>query len=115
MRSEFLDISQTLIWSSSLVLQSGQDDRHRIALAYQEAEELVDRIPLDNGSARPRIIACFERFDTYQAANDIACVGWMLMSIQQRVNEQNLYDWHQLHDVVTKVLKLLPRPEPTVH
>ncbi|WP_237681804.1 hypothetical protein [Agrobacterium vitis] len=86
MRSEFLDISQTLIWSSSLVLQSGQDDRHRIALAYQEAQELVDRIPLNNEDARSRIVACFEKFDVFQAENDIACVGWMLMSIQQRVN-----------------------------
>jgi hypothetical protein len=115
MRSEFLDISETLIWASCLVLQSGPKDRHRIALAYQEAQEMVDRMPLDNENARSRIIACFEKFDICQVENDIACVGWMLMSIQQRVSEQNLYDWRELNDVIQKVVKLLPRPEPTVH
>jgi hypothetical protein len=115
MRSEFLDISETLIWASSLVLHSSPKDRHRIALAYHEAQELVDHIPLDNENARSRIIACFEKFDIVQAENDIACVGWMLMSIQQRVSERNLYDWQELHDVIQKVVKLLPRPEHTVH
>ncbi|ACM35482.1 MULTISPECIES: hypothetical protein [Rhizobium/Agrobacterium group] len=115
MRSEFLDISETLIWASCLVLHSGPKDRHRIALAYHEAQELVDHIPLNNEDARSRITACFEKFDVCQVENDIACVGWMLMSIQQRVSEQNLYDWRELHDVVQKVVKLLPRPEPTVH
>ncbi|WP_244436170.1 hypothetical protein [Sinorhizobium fredii] len=58
-------MSRTLAWACGMILQSGPDDRRRIALAYQEAQELIASIPKDNGDAYPRIVACFKRSDTY--------------------------------------------------
>ncbi len=98
-----------------MVLQSVPEDRQRIALAYQEAQELVASIPKDNGDARPRIVACFKRSDTYRAADDATCAGWMLTAIQERVNERDLPDWRQLRKVINIIVKLLPLSRPTVH
>ena len=98
-----------------MVLQSDPEDRQRIASAYQEAQQLVATIPTDNGDARPRIVACFERSDAYRAADNIACVGWILMAIQERVNERNLLDWRKLRKVVNNTVKLLPLSKSTLH
>ncbi|CCE98465.1 hypothetical protein SFHH103_03974 (plasmid) [Sinorhizobium fredii HH103] len=65
MKNESEDMSRTLAWACGMILQSGPDDRRRIALAYQEAQELIASIPKDNGDAYPRIVACFKRSDTY--------------------------------------------------
>lgn len=67
MSDETADLSNTLTWTCGMVLQSGPEDRQRIALAYQEAQQLVATIPTDNGDARPRIVACFERSDGLQS------------------------------------------------
>lgn len=64
---------------------------------------------------RPRIMVCFERSDACRAANDIACVGWILTAIQERVNERDLPDWRKLRKVINNTLKMLPLSEPTVH
>ncbi|WP_292214724.1 hypothetical protein [Mesorhizobium sp.] len=40
-----------------MILQSGREDRQRIALAYQEAQTLVASIAKDSDDARPRIAA----------------------------------------------------------
>lgn len=56
MSDETADLSNTLTWTCGMVLQSGPEDRQRIALAYQEAQQLVATIPTDNGDARPRIV-----------------------------------------------------------
>jgi hypothetical protein len=45
----------------------------------------LPRFPLDDGDARPRIEACFERSDIHKAADDIACLGRMLTVIQRRL------------------------------
>lgn len=115
MSNETEHISKTLTWACGMVLQSGPEDRQRIAAAYQEAQELVAGIPKDNGDARPRIVACFERSDAYREAENIACVGWMLTAIQERVNERNLPDWRKLRKVVNSTVKLLPFSKPTLH
>lgn len=98
-----------------MILQSGPEERQRIALAYREAQELIASIPKDNGDAYPRIVACFKRSDACQAAEDIACTGWMLAAIQQRVNERNLPDWRKLRNIINQTVKLLPLSNPTVH
>lgn len=115
MRDEIEDLSKTLVWAGAMVLQSDPEDLQRIAMAYQEAEDLVAGIPKDNGDARPRIVACFKRSDTYRAADDIACVGWMLKAIQERVNERNLPGWRKLGKVADRTLKMLPLTKPTIH
>ncbi|MDX0500815.1 hypothetical protein GOL96_31500 [Sinorhizobium medicae] len=115
MKSESEDMSRTLAWACGMVLQSGPDDRRRIALAYQEAQELIAGIPKDNGDANPRIVACFKRSDTYRADDDVACVGWILTAIQERVNERDLPDWRQFRKIINRTVKLLPLPSPTVH
>ena len=63
----------------------------RIANADQDARSLVATIGLDDeGSARPRIVACFERFNAYKTADDVAAAGWILTAIQERVAERDL-------------------------
>ncbi|TRB17085.1 hypothetical protein [Rhizobium rhizogenes] len=108
-------LSKTLLWTTGMVLQSNPEDRQRLALAYQEALEPPVGIPKDNGDASPRIMACFERSDAYRAANDIACVGWTLMALQERVNERNLRDWRKIRKVIIHTVNLLPLPKPTLH
>ena len=109
------DLFKTLHWTHGMVLQSGPEDRERIAVAYKQAQELVATIPKDNGDARPRIVACFERSDTYRAADDIACVGWILTAMQERVNERNLPNWRRFRKIIKTAVDLLPLPTPTVH
>ena len=84
-------------------------------MAYQEAQELVATIPPDNGDARPEILACIERFQACKAAENVACAGWMLAALQERVNERNLSGWRKLRKVIDKTVKMLPLPKPTVH
>jgi hypothetical protein len=115
MKNETEHLANTLTWTCGMVLQSGPDDRQRIAAAYREAQQFVAMIPANNGDARPRIVACFERSDAYRAADDIACVGWILTAIQERVNERNLPDWRKLRKVINNTVKLLPLPESTLH
>ncbi|WP_273729117.1 hypothetical protein [Brucella gallinifaecis] len=115
MSDETRDLTKTLVWACGMVLQSGPEDRQRIALAYGQAQELVAGIELDNGDARPRIVACFRRSDTYRAADDVACVGWILTAIQERVNEKNLLGWRKLRKLVNGAIELLPVGGPTVH
>lgn len=60
-------------------------------------------------------MACFHRSDAYKAADDIACVGWILTAIEVRVNEKNLPEWQKLRKIVNDAIKLLSPDEPTVH
>lgn len=115
MKNESEDMSRTLAWACGMILQSGPDDRRRIALAYQEAQELIAGVPKENGDAYPRIVACFKRSDTYRADDDIACVGWILTAIQERVDERDLPYWRQFRKVINRTVKLLPLPVLQVH
>lgn len=98
-----------------MVLQSGTEERERIAAAYREAQELVATIPEDNGDARPRIEACFARSDIYRAMDDLACVGWILTALQERLKERNLPGSRKLLEIITESLKLLRPLNPTIH
>lgn len=61
------------------------------------------------------MLACFKRSDPYRAADDIACVGWILTALQERVNERTLPGWQKLRKVITNTVKLLPLSDPTLH
>ncbi|UXT00633.1 hypothetical protein FY143_27870 (plasmid) [Agrobacterium tumefaciens] len=108
-------MGRDLIWALGLITHSGPEDRQRIALAYSQAQELVATIPKDNGDARPRIVTCFERSDAYKAADDVACAGWLLVAMQERVNERELPHWRKLRNVIHRAVKLLPLSKPIVH
>lgn len=108
-------LGRDLIWILGLITHSGPEDRQRIALAYNHAQELVASIAKDNGDARPRIVACFERSDTYKAADDVACAGWLLTGMQERVNERDLPDWRKLRKIIKNTVKMLTPPKPTIH
>ncbi|MBZ5845073.1 hypothetical protein LAV88_29330 [Rhizobium sp. VS19-DR104.1] len=108
-------MSRDLIWILSLIVNSRPEERQRIALAYAQAQDLVASISKDNGDAWPRIVACFERSDAYQAAGDPACAGWLLTGMQERVNERNLPDWRKLRKIIRNTIKRLPLTMPTVH
>jgi hypothetical protein len=108
-------MGRDLIWTLSLITHSGPEDRRRIALAYSQAQELVKSIPKDNGDARPRIVACFARSDAYKAADDVACAGWLLSAMQERVNERDLPDWRKLRKIIKNTVKMLTPPKPTIH
>lgn len=115
MIEETTDIMDTLAFTIGLILKSDERDRHRIALAYQEAQTLAASIPLDNGDARPRITACFERYETYRAAGDIVAAGWMLTAIETRLRERNLEGGDLLIPAVERALEILPRLDGTIH
>ncbi|ULJ82748.1 hypothetical protein MF410_34545 (plasmid) [Rhizobium sp. C104] len=114
MDDEIEKLVDALDWTCGMIAQSGPDDRQRIAVAYGEAQDLITGIPLDGVDARPRIVACLQRSNNYRAVEDIACVGWILTAIQQRVNERTLPDWRQFRKVIKETLKLLPLSGPTM-
>lgn len=115
MTDEVEHLSNTLMWTVGMITQAGPDDLKRVANAYREAQDLVSQIPKTEEGARPRIVACFHRSDKYRAADDIACVGWILTAIQERVNEGDLRDWRKLRTVVKQTVKLLPEPTRSLH
>lgn len=115
MIDEVVDLSKTLVWTVGMITQAGPGERERVANAYREAQDLVAQIRKTKEGARPRIVACFHRSDEYRAAEDIACVGWILTAIEERVNEGDLPDWRKLRKVVKNAVKLLPAPAPTLH
>lgn len=106
---------KTFEWTVGMITQSGPEERRHIADAYQEAQKVIADIPKDAGDARPRIMACFERSDSYRAVNDSACVGWVLSAIQERVNEQDLPNWQEFRKLVKMAVKMLQVSRPTYH
>ena len=115
MTDEVDHLSNTLMWTVGMITQAGPDDLKRVARAYREAQDLVSKIPKTEEGARPRIIACFHRSDEYRAADDIACVAWILTAVQERVNEGDLRDWRKLRTVIRQMVKLLQEPAPSLH
>jgi hypothetical protein len=115
MTDEVVDLSKSLVWTVGMITQAGPDERERVANAYREAQDLVAQIPKTDEGARPRIVACLHRSDKYRAVEDIACVGWILTAIEERVNEGDLPDWRKLRKVVKNAVKLLSDPAPTLH
>jgi len=111
---ETTDLLDTLLFTVELIATSGPQDKQRIANAYRDARALAATIGRDGeGSARPRIVACFERFDAYKAAGDVAAAGWMLTALQERVGERNLYGWRALRRIINRTVRELPPPGKT--
>ena len=111
---ETADLLDTLLYTVKVIATSGPDDKQRIANAYQDARRLAATIGLDDeGSARPRIVACLERFSAYKDAGDVAAAGWMLTAIQDRVAERDLPYWRKLRKIVDVAVRELPRPKKT--
>ncbi|MGI2036216.1 hypothetical protein ACRQ1B_27975 [Rhizobium panacihumi] len=108
-------LAETLAWTVGMIAQSNTMDRERIAEAYTEAQQVVAKIPKDNGDARPRIVACFARSDAYRLSMDVACVGWTLTAIEERINERDLPDWRTFRKVIRSSVGLLNSARPTVH
>ena len=75
MRDETEDLAETLIYTLVVIVNSSDDVRRRIAAAYHEAQQLAAGIGLDNGDARPRIVACLERFIALKCAGNIEAAG----------------------------------------
>lgn len=110
---ETAHLLDTLVFTVGVIATSDPEDKQRIANAYQDARSLVATIGLDDeGSARPRIVTCFERFNAYKA-DDVAAAGWMLTAIQERVAERDLPGWQQLRKVVRGAVRELPLPGKT--
>lgn len=115
MNDEAASLYKTLQWTAGMIVQSGPNDRERIASAYSEAQQVIGTIPKEEGSARARVLACFERSDAYRLVEDVACVGWILTAIQERVNEQDLQEWRKLRKIVKASIEMLPIGSQTIH
>lgn len=115
MTHEVEHLSNTLMWTVGMITRAGPDDLERMAKAYREAQDLVSQILKTEEGARPRIATCYHRSDEYRAADDVACVGWVLTAIQERVNEGDLRDWRKLRTVVRQMVELLQAPAPSLH
>ena len=110
---EAADLLETLFHTLKVIAVSDELDRQRIANARYDAERLVATIAKEEGSARPRIVACFERFEAYKAAGDVNAAGWMLVAIEERIAERDLPDWRRLRTVAKMAARALPQPEKT--
>jgi hypothetical protein len=108
-------LTETLIFTLSVIIEAGPGDRHRIAKAYSRAQNLAESIPSGGGSARPKIVACIEQFRLHKDAEEIEAAGWMLAAIQERIAEKNLPDWEKMQTVAEKAAQILPDPRRSVH
>lgn len=115
MHDEATDLMKTLIHTVGIIAGSTKVERKRIAAAYDEAQTFTAGIALAEGSARPRIVACFKRVNAYQAAEDVAAAGWMLTALQERIAEQDLAGWQALKIVADKAAALLRPPRKQMH
>ncbi|MGZ9719083.1 hypothetical protein [Rhizobium miluonense] len=97
---ETAELLETLIFTIRMIVESSARDKQRITNAYRDARSLVATLDLDGGSARPRILACLEYFNSYKDDDDVAAAGWMLTAIQERVAERNLYGWQKLQEII---------------
>lgn len=115
MHDEATDLMKTLMQTVGIIAGSTKADRRRIAEAYGEAQVLVAGIAPGDSSARPRIIACFERVNACKAAGDVAAAGWMLTALQERIAEKDLDAWQALKIVADKAAALLRPPRKQMH
>ncbi|WP_082555712.1 MULTISPECIES: hypothetical protein [unclassified Ensifer] len=108
------DLLETLVFTLGVILHSDPDNRRRISEAYIDAQALAAAIPPQDGSARPRIVACLELFRAHKEAGRVEAAGWMLTAIQERVAEKNLPECDKLQVVVDNAKQLL-LPKCNVH
>lgn len=115
MYDEATDLMKTLMHTVGIIAGSTKADRKRIAGAYHDAQAFVAGIGIVDGSARGRIVACFERAEACKAAGDVAAAAWMLTAIQERIAEHNLVGWQALKIVADKAAFLLRPPRQQMH
>ena len=115
MKDETEDLTDSPAFTLSVILNGNEAERQHIANAYRSGRQLIAGIPFDQSGARPRIIACLERFNSCDLAGEIASAGWMLAAIEERVAEKNLRGWRKLRKLVDEVVGFLPSCPPTVH
>lgn len=108
------DLMKTLVFTLGVIVDSDADSRSRIAEAYSSAKALAASIPLEDGSARPRIVACLELFRTHKEAGRVDAAAWMLTAVQERIGEKNLPEWEKLQIVADKAAQLL-EPKRSLH
>jgi hypothetical protein len=70
-RDETNDLMKTLLFTLGVITGSTPEARQQIADAYSEARELAATIPWEKGSARPRVVACLERFKRHKEAGQV--------------------------------------------
>lgn len=103
-----------LLMTVNGIARSDAKDKQRIANAYRDACSLAAAIALnEKGSTRPRILACYERFQAYKSAGDVAAAGWMLAAIRERAAEHDLYGWRALMRIIDDTIRMLPAPGKT--
>jgi len=107
------DILNALLHTVLVIVKSDEAGRLRVANAYRDARSLMASMGPKGTPARPRIVACFERFNTYSAADDVSAAAWMLTAIQERLAEHDLRDWKNLEVLADRAAKVLPVPEKT--
>ena len=115
MHDETADLMKTLLVTFGVITESTEADRQLIAETYAEAQALAASIERDNGSVRPRIVACFARFNACKAAEDITAAAWMLVAVQERITEHDLPGWATLKIVADKAAALLRPPRAQMH
>lgn len=115
MRDESDELLQTVLWAFEVIRTNKPETVRQIAETYAEAQVLVASIPKENGSARPRIVACFERWNEYRAKDDLAGAGWILTAVQQRIAERDLRDWMAMKILVDQAIALLPGQKRQLH
>ena len=115
MHDETHDLMSTLLFTLEVITSSRGADRLRIVDAYVEAQTLAASIERDEGSARPRIVACLERFKVCKAAEDVAASAWVLVAIQERIAERDLTGWQTLKIVADKAASLLRPSRKQMH
>ena len=87
-----------------VITESSPEARQQIADANSEARHLAASIPWEDGSARPRVVACLERFNEQKEAEDVGAAGWMLTAVQERISEGDFPDWEPLKIVADKAM-----------
>jgi len=108
-------LTETIIFTLGVILENNEAVKQRIADAYSEARKLSASIPWEAGSARPRVIACIDRFRIHKDAEEVEAAGWMLCAIQERLSQKDLPDWESLKIIADKAAGLLPAPRRKVH
>lgn len=108
MNDESRDLLVSLAVITDTIVSAQEDHRSRIAEAYKDAQSMVVDIALDErGSHRPRILACFGKFDALKRAKDPAATGWMLTAMQERISEGDLPEWRAIARIVAYAVSLL--------
>lgn len=111
MNDESADLLQTVLWVFEVIRTNKRAVVQRIAETYAEAQRLVATIPKEDGSARPRIVACFARWSVYRDKDDLAGTGWILTAIQERIAEGDLPDSAAIKILIDQAVAMLPNPK----